>query len=127
MNAELDAIAERAPEWGSWNDRNHLLGTHAVVTSSGVEGLAAEFGWKIEGKKKFSINKFYFRDESGKIFVVCAHAYAEEETGAEFEKIVRDRLTLRKADKAEPADPSNHSPCVRPAADAPVAPRSDGR
>lgn len=109
MNADMDAIAERSPEWGSWNDRNHLLGTRVVVTRSGMEGLAAEFGWKIEGRRKFSINKFYFRDAAGTIFVVCAHVYGGEDTGADFEKIVREGLTPREADKAKPADTSPHS------------------
>ena len=36
-------------------------------------------------------------------------------------------LTQKEGIETEPADASNHSPRVTPAADAPVSPRSDGR
>jgi len=102
MNSEIDVISQRAPAWGSWNDRSHLLGTHTVVTRSGIKGLAAEFGWKIEGKKKYSINKFYFRNGKEEIFLVCAHVYGDEEINADFEKIILEQLNLSDAHAKKP-------------------------
>jgi hypothetical protein len=91
------------PPHGSSADRNAFLGTTPVKTSGGLEGLAAEFGYKAkDGSIQYTLTKFYFKNREGKIFCVCAHVYGDRKQADTYQEIILQNLAL-----AAPVKPSH--------------------
>lgn len=76
--AEVERITQRGPKWGSSNDWRSFKGCVPVRTASGLPGLRAGFWEESPQGRRFSIVKYYFRDEKGRIFCVCAHIHGGE-------------------------------------------------
>lgn len=90
----IDMIEAHNPPHGSSADRNAFLGTTPVKTAGGLEGLVAEFGYKTkDGSIQYSINKFYFKNNQGEIFCVCAHIYGDRNQADAYQEIILKNLT----------------------------------
>lgn len=76
--AEVERITQRGPKWGSSNDWRSFKGCVPVRTASGLSGLRAGFWEESPQGRRFAIVKYYFRDEKGRIFCVCAHIHGGE-------------------------------------------------
>jgi hypothetical protein len=74
VEAEIDSITERSPE--SSNARK-------AYTEHTVDGITV---------KRYQIAKYYFKDEAGKIFRVCAHVYGDEPRMKMFEAAILANL-----------------------------------
>lgn len=98
VESEIDSITERSPE--SSNARRAYKGSVPVRTASGIVGLRADFYTEhtVEGVtvKRYQIAKYYFQDEAGKIFKVCAHVYGDEERMKMFEATILTNLKAKK-------------------------------
>lgn len=92
IDAEIDRITARSPQWGSSNDRRSYKGSTPIRTQSGMDGLRADFYQEDAGKRRHTIVKYYFFDESGKIFRVCSHVYGDEARFKENEAIILSGL-----------------------------------
>jgi hypothetical protein len=94
VEAEIDSITERSPE--SCNARKAYKGSVPVKTDSGIVGLRADFYTEhtVDGitVKRYQIAKYYFKDEAGKIFRVCAHVYGDEPRMKMFEAAILANL-----------------------------------
>lgn len=86
--AEIERITQRAPKWGSSNDWRSFKGCVPVRTESGISGIRAGFWEDSPQGHQFSIVKYYFRDEKGRIFRVCAHIYGGETDFVRFESAI---------------------------------------
>ncbi len=100
VDSKIDLITERSP--GSSNSRSAYKGSIPVQTASGLVGLRADFYTEhiVEGVtvKRYQIAKYYFQDEAGKIFKVCAHVYGDDERMKLFEATILKNLTLKRED-----------------------------
>lgn len=94
IDAEIDRITERSPKWGSSNDRRSYKGSASIRTQSGMDGLRADFYEDDAGGRRHAIVKYYFFDESGKIFRVCSHVYGDEAHFKEHEQIILNGLKI---------------------------------
>lgn len=98
IESEINGIAERFP--GSSGDRSHYKGSSPVKTSSGIQGLRADFHTESTNEsgiiRHYLIVKYYFYDESGQIFKVCAHIYGDEARFRMFNEFIVNNLTVKK-------------------------------
>jgi len=94
IDAEIDRITARGLKWmgQSSNDRKNYKGSNPVRTQSGMDGLRADFYDDRAGTRRYSIVKYYFFDESGRIFRVCSHVYGDEARFKEHEQIILSGL-----------------------------------
>ena len=98
VETEIDLITERSPD--SSNARRAYKGSVPVKTASGIVGLRADFYTEhtVEGVtvKRYRIVKYYFQDEAGKTFKVCAHVYGDEKRMKMFEATILTNLKAKK-------------------------------
>lgn len=88
----VDRVTEKSPKGGS-ADRKHFLGAAPVRTVGGIEGVKGAFGTREEdGSIRTTIDKYYFKNEAGKIICVCAYVYGPPELAAEYERIILEGL-----------------------------------
>lgn len=99
MAGEMARCESRAPKWGSSNTRKDFLGSVAVKTKSGIEGIRASFGNITTSKASFGINKYYFRHRDGSIFKVCAHIYGDQVLADEYDAIIMNGLRYENHDE----------------------------
>lgn len=78
IETEIDRITKRSPAWGSSNDRRSYKGSTAITTDSGLTGMRANFYYDEPNGRQYTIVKYYFFDEHGRIFRVCAHIGGDE-------------------------------------------------
>lgn len=101
IEAELDSITKRSP--GSGNSREHYKGSVAVKTASGIQGLRADFYFEVTRDgittKRYQVLKYYFLDEKGKVFKICAHIYGDEAKFKRYESLILDNLLTNKVHK----------------------------
>ena len=94
IEAEISLITERSP--GSGNSREHYKGIVPVNTVSGIKGLRADFYFEQTTNeittKRYHIVKYYFLDETDRIFKVCAHIYGDEQKQKTFEALILNNL-----------------------------------
>ena len=106
VESEIDSITERSPE--SSNARRAYKGSVPVETASGIVGLRADFHTEhtVEGVtvRRYQIAKYYFQDEAGKIFKVCAHVYGDEERMKMFEATILANLKAKRATPRKPSE-----------------------
>lgn len=81
IDSEIDKVTASSPAWGSGCDRRSYKGSIPVETVSGMKGLRADFYTEIPddkgGGRRYGIIKYYFFDENGNVFRVCAHIYGD--------------------------------------------------
>lgn len=93
IDGELDRVTAKSPEWGSSCDRAHYKGSTPIETKSGIRGLRADFS-NGASDGECAIVKYYFPDERGEIFRVCAHVYGGEARFREYERVIVDGLVV---------------------------------
>lgn len=96
VEAEIELITERSPE--SSNARKAYKGSIPVKAASGLVGLRADFYTEQTVDevtvKHYQVIKYYFQDEAGKMFKVCAHVYGNEERMKNFEETILQNLNI---------------------------------
>jgi len=96
IQTEIDGITSRSPAWGSSNDRRSYKGSYPITTKSGISGLRADFYYDEPGGRRYTIVKYYFFDEHGTIFRVCAHIGGDEKRFKAYENAILSGLTFSK-------------------------------
>ncbi len=96
IDSEIERISELSPKWGSSNDRQSYKGSVHVKTDSGLTGLRADFYYDEPRGRRYTIVKYYFFDEAGKIFRVCAHVGGGEVRFKAYEQTVLRGLSFIK-------------------------------
>lgn len=95
LELAIQKVTETAPAWGASTDRKSFLGSSEVRTAGGLVGLKGSFGYKqSDGTLRTTIDKYYFRNQAGKIFCVCAYVYGPRELAQSYEDIILQGLTL---------------------------------
>jgi len=96
IDSEIDKVTARSPAWGSGCDRRSYKGSTPVETASGIKGLRADFYSDLPADNQhgryYSIIKYYFFDEGGNVFRVCAHIYGDTTRFETFEKTILNGL-----------------------------------
>lgn len=92
----IEIATQKAPKWGSSNDRKNFLGSSEVRTETGIPGLKGTFGYKENGTIRYTVNKYYFKNSAGQIICVCAYVFGPKDLAEEYEKIVLGSLRLLK-------------------------------
>ncbi len=91
----ITKASEVGPKWGNSNDRKRYLSSSDVITKSGMKGLKGSFGEKQEdGSIRYTINKYYFKNGSGKILCVCAYVFGRAELALQYEEIILSGLKI---------------------------------
>lgn len=97
VEAEIDSITKRNPE--SSNARKAYRGSEPVKTAAGLVGLRADFYTQQavdEATVKYHhIVKYYFHDDSGKIFKICAHVHGDDKRMKMFEEAILANLQTK--------------------------------
>jgi|GEM_PF-3031469 len=100
IDSEIDKVTARSPAWGSGCDRRSYKGSTPVVTASGIKGLRADFYSDLPADNQrgryYSIIKYYFFDEGGKIFRVCSHVYGDESRFKVYDQAIIAGLKFKK-------------------------------
>lgn len=92
----IEFATQKAPKWGSSNDRKNFLGSSEVRTETGIPGLKGTFGYKQDGVIRYTVNKYYFRNSADQIICVCAYIFGPQDLAEEYEKIILGSLRLLK-------------------------------
>ena len=99
IDAEINRVTAKAPYWGSGCDRRSYKGSTPIKTKSGMQGLRADFySDEPQGSpngplaRRYTIVKYYFFDEAGKIFRVCSHVYGDESRFKEYDQAIIEGL-----------------------------------
>jgi len=94
IDSEIDRITARGP---SGNDRRSYKGSTPIKTDSGMQGKRADFYNDEPQGRFYSIVKYYFFDENGKIFRICAHVYGDESRFKDYDQAIIEGLKFNEA------------------------------
>ena len=94
IDAEIDRVTKRSPEWGSSCDRRTYKGSTPIRTASGMEGLRADFWYDYPAGRSYVIEKYYFFDQKGKMFKVCSHIGGDQKRFESFETAIVKGLSF---------------------------------
>ena len=94
--AEMDRMTQRDPR--SSNARLGFIDLTHVQCESGLRGMRADYGWKRGNEIVHTIVKYYFLDQNGKMFKMCAHVYGGKEKRDEYEGYILRGLRQEKTD-----------------------------